>query len=89
MGSKNLKALAVRGNEIVEISQPEETHRYGVDLSKRTLGAATEKYRTLGTMANVSVFNRLGTLPTRNFQESTFEGAEEVSGEHLHQEHLV
>jgi len=89
MGSKNLKALAVRGSDIVEISQPEETHRYGIDLSKRSLGAATEKYRTLGTMANVSVFNRLGALPTRNFRESTFEGAEEVSGEHLHQEHLV
>ncbi len=39
----------------------------------------------MGTIANVSVFNRLGTLPTRNFQQSTFAEAEAVSGEALHQ----
>ena len=88
MGSKNLKALALHGSLTVDVAMPEATHEYGIDLSKRSLGAATEKYRDLGTMANVSVFNRLGTLPTRNFQESSFEGAEQVSGEHLHQEHL-
>jgi len=89
MGSKNLKAMALRGHQPVEIADPEATNGYGRDLSRRSLGAATEKYRQLGTMANVAVFNRLGTLPTRNFQQSTFEGAEQVSGEQLHQEHLV
>ena len=59
------------------------------DLARRSLGPATEKYRTLGTVANVSVFNRLGTLPTLNFRQSTFEGAEPVSGEALHQSHHV
>jgi aldehyde:ferredoxin oxidoreductase len=89
MGSKNLKALALHGSQTVDVAMPVATHEYGIDLSKRSLGAATEKYRELGTMANVSVFNRLGTLPTRNFRESSFEGAEQVSGEHLHQEHLA
>jgi len=88
MGSKNLKALALHGSQIVDVAMPDATHEYSLDLSKRSLGAATEKYRDLGTMANVSVFNRLGTLPTRNFRESTFEGAEKVSGEQLHREHL-
>ena len=59
------------------------------DLTQRSLGPATEKYRTLGTMANVSVFNRLGTLPTRNFQQSTFDEAEEVSGEEFVRSHHV
>ena len=89
MGSKNLKALALQGSQTVDVAMPGATHQYSLDLSKRSLGAATEKYRELGTMANVSVFNRLGTLPTRNFRESTFEGAEKVSGEQLHQEHLA
>jgi len=89
MGSKNLKALALQGSQTVDVAMPDATHQYSLDLSKRSLGAATEKYRELGTMANVSAFNRLGTLPTRNFRESTFEGAEKVSGEHLHQEHLA
>ena len=89
MGSKNLQALALRGFNPVDIADPEATRHYSRDLSRRSLGAATEKYRNLGTMANVAVFNRLGTLPTRNFRESTFEGAEAVSGEHLHRSHLA
>ena len=88
MGSKNLLALAVRGYQAVEVAEPESVQAFGKDLSRRSLGAATEKYRNLGTMANVAVFNRLGTLPTRNFRESTFEGAEQVSGEELHRNHL-
>ena len=37
-------------------------------------------------MANLAVFNRLGVLPTRNFQQSTFEHAENLSGEQLLEE---
>ena len=87
MGSKNLKAIAVRGDPASDppVADPEGLRRYGRDLSRRSLGAATAKYRELGTMANVSVFNRLGTLPTRNFQQSTFSQAEAVSGEALHE----
>ena len=87
MGSKNLKAIAVRGDPDADppVARPEALREYARDLSRRSLGAATAKYRELGTIANVSVFNRLGTLPTRNFQQSTFEGAEAVSGEALHQ----
>ena len=87
MGSKNLKAIAVRGDPASDpqVADPEGLRRYGRDLSQRSLGAATAKYRELGTMANVSIFNRLGTLPTRNFQQSTFSEAEAVSGETLHE----
>ena len=45
------------------------------DLSKRSFGPATAKYRELGTATNLLTFNRLGALPTRNFQSGTFEGA--------------
>jgi aldehyde:ferredoxin oxidoreductase len=89
MGSKNLKAIAVRGTQTVPVYDDEALEIIGRDLTQRSLGPATEKYRTLGTMANVAVFNRLGTLPTRNFQQSTFEGSEQVSGETFHQQHFV
>ena len=87
MGSKRLKAIAVRGSRDADppVADPESLRRYARDLSQRSLGSATAKYRELGTIANVSVFNRLGTLPTRNFQQSTFVDAEAVSGEVLHQ----
>ena len=89
MGSKNLKAIAVRGTHTVPVQDPKALNIIGDDLTERSLGPATEKYRTLGTMANVSIFNRLGTLPTRNFQQSTFDEAESVSGEAMHQAHFV
>ena len=87
MGSKNLKAIALRGRTDADppVADPEGLRQYARDLSRRSLGAATAKYRELGTIANVSVFNRLGTLPTRNFQQSTFAAADAVSGEVLHQ----
>ena len=89
MGSKNLKAIGIRGETAVPVAEPEVLHTIGNDLSRRSLGPATEKYRTLGTVANVAVFNRLGTLPTRNFQQSTFAEAEGVSGEEFYTSHLV
>ena len=89
MGSKNLKAIAVRGSRRVQVADSEWLDITRRDLAQRSLGPATEKYRTLGTVANVSVFNRLGTLPTLNFQQSTFDGAEPISGEALHQSHHV
>ena len=35
------------------------------------------------------MFDRLGALPTRNFQQSTFEFSGEISGETLHEAHFV
>jgi aldehyde:ferredoxin oxidoreductase len=89
MGSKGLKAIAVRGSETVPVADAEALDHIGRDLSRRSLGPATEKYRTLGTMANVEVFSRLGSLPTRNFQSSTFAGASAIGGEKFHSEHRV
>jgi aldehyde:ferredoxin oxidoreductase len=89
MGAKGLKAIAVRGSAPVPVANPEALNRIGQDLSRRSLGPATEKYRTLGTMANVEVFSRLGALPTRNFQSSTFQSAAAIGGERFQSDHLV
>ena len=89
MGSKNLKAIAVRGRHPAPVFDAESLNVVGRGLSARSLGPATEKYRTTGTMANIAVFDRLGTLPTRNFQQSTFDLTDEVSGEAMYSGHFV
>ena len=89
MGSKNLKAIAVKGNNPIPVFDQNSLENIGQNLTKKSLGPATEKYRTLGTIANVSVFNRLGVLPTLNFQQSTFEQADEISGESISDSHLI
>ncbi|MEM1514766.1 MAG: aldehyde ferredoxin oxidoreductase family protein [Candidatus Bathyarchaeia archaeon] len=83
MGSKNLKAIAVRGTKDVSVAKPEEFLEFVKMLHERMKGPATVKYRTLGTPQNVLVHNSLGCLPTRNFTNAVFEGAEKVSGEYL------
>src|SRR5439155_11701310 len=68
MGAKKLKAVAVAGNQRVEVADPAGVVAAAKDLSERSFGPATAKYRELGTVANLLTFNRLAALPTRNCQ---------------------
>jgi aldehyde:ferredoxin oxidoreductase len=83
LGAKNIKAIAVRGTQITRWARGEELVALARRLSDRSFGPATAKYRELGTAANLLVFNRLGALPTRNFQAGTFAGAAALSPEQL------
>jgi aldehyde:ferredoxin oxidoreductase len=83
MGSKNLKAIAVRGTNAVEVGNPREFKDLVKVMCEMAKGPATEKYRTLGTPLNVLVLNGLSALPTRNFTSASFEKADIVSGETL------
>ncbi len=83
MGSKNLKAIALRGHDGVHVADPQGVEAIAESMRHRSLGTLTAKYRQIGTVANLAVFNRLGALPTRNFQQSTFDHAEALSGESL------
>ena len=85
LGSKNVKAIAVRGTQRIEVADPAGLVAAAKDLSRRSFGPATAKYRDLGTVANLLTFNRLNALPTRNFQAGTFEDAAAISGEALNE----
>ena len=88
MGSKNLKAVAVRGTKDVNVANMEGFKEFVKMIHERMKGPATKKYKTLGTPENVLVLNSLAALATRNWTNATFEGAERVSGEYLN-EHYV
>ena len=88
MGSKNLKAVAIRGTRDVNVADMEGFKEFVKMIYERMKGPATKKYKTLGTPENVLVLNSLSALATRNFTNSQFEGAEKVSGEYLN-EHYV
>jgi aldehyde:ferredoxin oxidoreductase len=85
MGSKLLKAIAVRGEIETPIADPERVEFLSKRLRSRAAGDSTAKYRELGTIGNLLSFDRLGTLPTRNFQQSHFDGAEALSAERWHE----
>ncbi|MGQ0634003.1 MAG: aldehyde ferredoxin oxidoreductase family protein [Planctomycetaceae bacterium] len=83
MGAKRLKAVAVRGDRLTDYAHPTELATYSKELSRKSFGPATAKYRELGTASNLLTFNRLGTLPTRNFQAGEFAGAPSLAPESL------
>src|SRR5512139_39663 len=88
MGSKNLKAVAVRGTHDVNVAHMAGLKEFVKMIHERMKGPATKKYKTLGTPENVLVLNSLSALATRNWTNATFEGAEKVSGEYFN-EHYV
>jgi len=85
MGSKNLKAIAVKGSGLIEVAKPDELLEYCLELYRRFQGPATSKYRTLGTPANVLILNTAAAMPTRNYREAIFDKALQVSGETLNE----
>ncbi|CAA9563685.1 MAG: Tungsten-containing aldehyde:ferredoxin oxidoreductase [uncultured Thermomicrobiales bacterium] len=87
MGSKRLKAIAVRGTRLPAVADPRGLAAAARGLAERSLGPGTAKYREVGTAANVAFFDRMGVLPTRNFQSGRFAGADAIGGETLLLEH--
>lgn len=88
MGSKNLKAIAVRGTHDIQVAKPDEFMDMVKDFHERMKGPATQKYRTLGTVENVLINNKLHCMPTRNYSNAHFEDAEKVSGEELNEKYV-
>ena len=87
LGSKNIKAIAVHGTRRCEWASPADLATLAKQLSEKSFGPATAKYRELGTASNLLVFNRLNVLPTRNFQQGSFPNAEALSPEQLSKTH--
>jgi aldehyde:ferredoxin oxidoreductase len=88
MGAKNLKAIALHGDRETTVAHPDRLEAIADTLRRRSVSSVTDKYRHIGTVANLAVFNRLGVLPTRNFTQATFEDADAVSGEVLAENHF-
>ena len=83
MGSKNLKAVAIRGTIGVGV---EDADKFldAVAAGKKVLAenAVTgEGLPTFGTQILMSIINETGALPTRNHKEVQFEGAGDISAE--------
>jgi len=83
MGSKNLKAIAVKGDGSVHVYD-EEKFKKMAWISYRSLRMSEATARSLpmyGTANILLTINEMGALPTRNFQTGRFAEAEYISGE--------
>ncbi len=89
MGSKNLKAIAVRGTrtDATKLADP-DAFMAAVEAGKKVLagnGVTGQGLPTYGTQVLMNVINEVGALPTRNHKEIQFEGARAISGEAMHE----
>jgi len=91
MGSKNLKAVAVRGTGGVTVADPQGFRAACLDgLDKLNAGEITGAgLKQFGTAILVNIINESGLFPARNFQEGQFESAEQISGETMAERILV
>ena len=91
MGSKNLKAVAVRGSGSITIADKEAFRKATLDGFQKVKAnpVTSQGLPAYGTCVLVNIINASGIFPTRNFQEGVFEGAEQISGEVLAEDILV
>lgn len=84
MGSKNLRAIAVRGTQSLELSASEKMKEIfkwvGQEIKVHPLSSALHNF---GTPAGITTVNAGGSLPTRNWQDGVFEQAEDIGVEKL------
>ncbi len=90
MGSKNLKAIAVRGTGKVELADEEELATVVKKHNKMLMenGVTGEGLPTYGSAILVNIINESGILPTHNFQTGQVDYAEEISGERMTEKYL-
>ncbi len=84
MGSKNLKAIAVRGTKGVGNIKNPKAFMAAVKEKKKILaenGVTGQGLPIYGTQVLMNVINEVGALPTRNHRDSQFEGAKDISAE--------
>lgn len=85
MGSKNLKAIAVRGTNKMEMAEPDKVKEIGRWHNQRIKTHPPNIGLTkFGTPGLVKGLNDTGILPTRNFKEGVFEGADKLAAPNYH-----
>jgi aldehyde:ferredoxin oxidoreductase len=91
MGSKNLKAVVCEGNERVEFDDKERFRFVQYEATKmlKANPITSQAFPEFGTSVVMNIVNAIGALPTRNFQQTTFENAEAISGEAMTEQILV
>ena len=89
MGSKLLKAIVVRGRVEKPLHDPERFKRERALHAKSYTEKGWQDFGEYGTGSGLTWLSEQGILPTDNFREGTFDQAEAIGGERMHDTILV
>ncbi len=90
MGSKNLKAIAVRGEGEIKVDDEDKFNSVKEKILKIIVeSTAAKNFRLYGTSAGVVAFEQMGNLPVKNWSRGTFPAAYEISGQKMAETILV
>jgi aldehyde:ferredoxin oxidoreductase len=91
MGSKNLKAIAVRGKQKISFKNTDALKKiiawYSENFMDHPIERIIHEGGTIGW--DVTELDEAGILPTRNFHSGSFEDADQICGETFHKEYFV
>ena len=87
MGSKQLKAIAVRGTEHVQAVDMDIIAKYAKAI--REDQSKTESLTLFGTASVTAGHGKTGNLPVRNFIDGHFDGVSKIDGKSLHEQYRV
>jgi aldehyde:ferredoxin oxidoreductase len=82
MGSKNLKAIAVRGTNKINSADSETIAKLAKELIKDKTN--TEALTRFGTVSSTAGHGKTGNLPVRNFRDGYFEGVDKIDGKAIY-----
>ncbi len=85
MGSKNLKAIVVRGSKKPKVANVKKYKDAMMDMVKLLEASPpiNKGLRVFGTAMLYDIVNYLDVMPTNNFNSSHFEGGEKLSGDYI------
>ncbi len=83
MGSKKLKAIALRGTQELKVAHPQKLRQLTGELTRLARESSAGKYlRDYGTAGGMSPFHEFGDVPIKNWQQGFWEeGCHKVSGQ--------
>ncbi len=81
MGSKNLKAIAVKGNKSIPVASPESYSQLRTEANRGLrVEPQSQVVRQLGSACIADYLDYLGVMPKRYYQSDLFDGATRISG---------
>jgi len=82
MGSKNLKAVVVKGSKFPDIYDKKKVKELSSYMNNNFMDMVG-MLSQFGTLAGVKIYNDSGCLPTKNFTGGSFDGVESISADYI------